>query len=267
MSRATSTSTAASTATPTTAPTATGTSLAAALSRTPAGTLGSDGYFEFGDSTRLRQLAGTDATLWKFQQNTGASSLSTYAAYTVSTIGVDLSKAGSALTVGRAPRTMILIAGGQDPAKIAAAATKSGWSGGEVLSRQLDVSKGSSAVVGLSLVAPRIRPTGSDVVLSQSGGDPTVVAAGGGTANSSADQLPGIKATINCLGHVPTAAGVDLTSADESAWTAVGAGGGTKDTASSVICLGAADAAAANTLAATVRSVLETGRSKRSGQP
>lgn len=248
-------------------PGATGSTLTAALSRMPAAGLGTDGYFEFGDSARLRQLAGTDAALWRFQENTGASALSTYATYTVATIGVDLSTAGSALTVGQAPRTMIVIAGGQDPAKIAAAATKSGWTGGEVLSRKLDISKGSSAAVGISLVAPKIRPIGPDVVLSQAGGDPTGVAAIDGTATPSAAALPGVKAAINCLGDVPSATGADLASADASDWTAVGAGAGAAGTASSVICLGSPDTATANSLAATVRSALDTGRSKRSGQP
>lgn len=250
-----------------TTPPVAGSTLAAALSRVPAAGLGTDGYFEFGDSARLRQLAGTDAALWKFQENTGASALSPYATYAVATIGVDLSTAGSALTVGRAPRTIIVIAGGQDSTRIAAAATKSGWTGGAVLSRELDVSKDSSAAVGISLVAPKIRPMGSDVVLSQTGGDPTGVAAGDGTASSSAAQLPGVKATINCLGDVPSAAGADLASAEASAWTAVGTGAGDAGSASSVICLGAPDTASANSLAATVRSALDTGRSKRSGQP
>jgi hypothetical protein len=248
-------------------PPAAGSALAAALSRIPASTLGSDGYFEFGDSARLRQLAGTDAAIWKFQQNAGASGLSTYAAYTAETIGVDLSAASSALTVNQPPRTMVVLAGGQDRSKITAAATKSGWTGGEVLSRKLDISKGSSAVVGISLVAPKIRPVGSDVVLARTGADPTEVAASGTVAASSADQLPGMKAAILCLGDVPTASGADLTSTAAGEWTAVGAGGGTGGTASSVICLGATDAAAANSLAATVRSALETGRSKRSRQP
>lgn len=86
-------------------PKAAGSALATALSRVPAADVGS-GNFEFGDSARLQQLARTDAAVWKFQVNTGASTLSTYAAYTVRTIGVDLSTAGSALTIGQPPRSV-----------------------------------------------------------------------------------------------------------------------------------------------------------------
>lgn len=256
-----------STVTGTATPKAAGSALATVLSRVPAADLG-DGSFEFGDSARLRQLAGTDAAVWKFQVNTGASTLSSYAAYTVPTIGVDLSAAGSALTVGEPPRSMIVITGGQDGSKINAAATRSGWTAGQVLSRSLDLSNSSTATAGISLVAPKIRPIGADVVLSQPGGDPTTVTASGVVASSPADQIPGMKASITCLGDVATAFGADVSAADPSGWTAVGSGAGAgAGTASSVICLGAADPGTATALADKVRSALDTGRSRRSGQP
>ena len=243
-----------------------GSALATALSRVPAAALG-DGYFEFGDSARLQQLAGTDPAMWKFQVNTGASSLSNYATYTVDTIGVDLSSATSALTVGQPPSSMIVITGGQDRSRIVAAATRSGWTAGEVLSRDLDLSQGSAAIAGITLDAPRIRPIGADVVLGQAGADPAGVAAAGTAARTPADQVPGAKAATGCLGDVPTALGTGITSADASTWTVVGAGAGGPGTASSVICLGASDTAAADALADTVRSAVQTGRSERSGQP
>ena len=255
------------TGSPTPAPAAARSALAAALSRVPAAALGDDGYFEFGDSARLRQLASADAQLWRFQGHAGAGPLSNYAAFTVEAIGVDLSTAASVLTVGQPPRSLIVITGGQDRSRITTAATKSGWTGAGVLSRDLDLSKGSNAVVGISLAAPKIRPIGSDVVLSQPDGDPVTVAEAAATAASPADRVPALAATINCLGDVPSAQGFGLASADPSDWTATGAGAGTATTASSVICLGAADPAAAGTLADKVRAALATGKSKRSLQP
>lgn len=255
-----------STVTGTPTPKAAGSPLATVLSRVPAADLG-DGSFEFGDSVRLRQLAGTDPAVWRFQVNTGASTLSTYAASIVQTIGVDLSAAGSALTVAEPPRSMIVITAGQDASKITAAATRSGWTAGDVLSRSLDLDNTSTATAGISLMAPKIRPIGADVVLSQPDADPTTVTASGAVASSPADQVPGVKDSINCLGDVPTAFGADVSSADPSGWTAAGAGEGGPGTAASVICLGAADPGTATALAGKVRSALDSGRSKRSGQP
>src|ERR1700712_2024102 len=100
--------------TPTATPTAARPALATALSRVPAAALGKSGYFEFGDSAVLRQLATTNAALWKNQRLTGTSELFQYGAYTVGTIGVDLSSAGYALDVGQPPQSVIIIAGGQD---------------------------------------------------------------------------------------------------------------------------------------------------------
>lgn len=140
---------------------------------------------------------------------------------------------------------MTLITGGQDESKVTAAAAKSGWKAGSVLTRELDLSHGTAAVAGISIVAPKIRPIDKDVVLSQTRGDPTGIAAAGSGAPSPADQLPAMQAAINCLGNVSLALGTGIRSADPVMVTVVGSGPGSASSTSSVICLGATDAAAA----------------------
>ena len=104
------------------------------------------------------------------------------------------------------------------------------------------------------------------MVLSQQGGDPAGVAAANAVAASPADQVPAGRAATECLGDLPLAAGVGINAADPTALTAVGAGPGDGTKVSSVICLGAADTAAAEALAARARTALTTGRSRASRQ-
>ena len=114
--------------------------LAAALSRVPATALGENGYVEFGNTARIRQLARSAPATWQPQLTAGAPALAGYATLAPEVIGVDLSAAATALTVGQAPRSMIVLAGGQQASTITAAATKSGWTGSGVLSKDLDLS-------------------------------------------------------------------------------------------------------------------------------
>ena len=240
--------------------------LATTLSRVPTAALGSAGHFEFGDSVKLNSLAAGDK-LWKFERYDGAGSVSSLGALTGDAIGADLGKATALLTVGQPPNSMVLVVGGQNQQTVTAAAKKSGWSGTDILSRTPDLSSNQPGVANLSIFVAKIRPIGNDVVLSQSGGDPAGISLAGASPSSPADQTPAVQSVTNCLGDVPLAMGTGINTAVPADLTAVGAGPGASGTASAVICLGATDVAAANTLADKVRTALASGKSKATQRP
>lgn len=225
--------------------------------------LGDTGEFEFGDTVRLSALAAANKKVWAFETYAGSGPLTPYGVVIKDVLGVDLSKATSALTVGSPPAAMVVITGGQDAAAIAAAATKSGWTGSGTLTRSQDLTAGADKSAGLIISSPKIRPDGADVVLGNSEADLSL--AGAGDRSSAGDGVgPMLAAGTNCLGDVVMAQGMGFTKTTSP--TAVGVRA-TADKITSVICLGAASADDATALADRVRTDLASGSSSATRRP
>ncbi len=239
----------------------TATALVTALSAVAPAALGTTGSFEFGDTARLRALAGADKKVWGQDVLFGSGSLAPYGAVITEALGINLTAADSALAVGAPPATLVIVTGGQNAASITAAATKSGWVGSGTLTRKLDLSTADSATAGLMIAAPKIRPTGADVAVGLASADLSLVTSGSG-ANGGAVVASGTA----CLGDVVLAQGTGFGSGAASPAKAVGVRT-SSDRITSVICLGAASDGAATTLAGRVRTALSSGRSVSSQQP
>jgi hypothetical protein len=163
--------------------------LAAALARLDGSVRG---YVEFVD---LRVLA-SGAGAWSDVRGSGQ--LASYADRLAEQLRVDVRRADWTVTASAGGPSITLVAGGQDPDAIRAAATGAGWAGSDVLRRDLALDE------PVTVQAGALRPTGPDVVVGGSGARVELVD-GPGPALA-AD--PVIAALRDCLGSGVAVAGV-----------------------------------------------------------
>jgi len=214
-----------------------------ALGRFSGEAVGDSLQAEFGDASRLAELTAKQSATWSGLQSTGSSAILEGYDY-ASQLAIKLSAADYAVSVGQAPGVVTLVAGGQDASAVTSAAKSLGYSGGDVLSQDMNVSK--LITVGIN----QVEATGQDVVLAGSGADLGLVDAKGTTLADDDD----IAALSDCLGD-PAAA--YLSDVDDHR---VGLGVADDDGAAvSTICVKADDGSAAKTLAADVKQELASG--------
>jgi hypothetical protein len=144
-----------------------------------------DGTVEFVDVAAVASGAGPWTAL------RGSGSLARYAGDLRTTLRIDPAAATWSLTVGGPRPSVTVLAGGQDAQAIRRAATAAGWTGDDVLRRDLDLTQ------PLTLPAGTIAPAGADVVV---GGPAADIAQVSGTGAG-----PASAAVRDCLGDVAVA--------------------------------------------------------------
>lgn len=112
--------------------------IASALERVSADARGDSLYVEYGNSAVLTDLAAEKPEAWQFIFTYGLSALAPLLDGST-VLGMDLSAADYALTVGEPPARLMLVAGGQDGAAVTETAEQLGYSGDPVLSQEMDV--------------------------------------------------------------------------------------------------------------------------------
>lgn len=112
--------------------------VASALERISVDARGEGLYVEYGNTAMLTELAVEDPDTWQSLIVYGLSALAPVAnGETV--LGMDLSAADYALSVGLPPARLMLLSGGQDGEAVTEAAEQLGYSGDPVLSQEMDV--------------------------------------------------------------------------------------------------------------------------------
>ncbi|NED95184.1 hypothetical protein G1H11_07630 [Phytoactinopolyspora alkaliphila] len=172
-----------------------GTALSAALDRIAASDAAAE-YIEFGATQRIDELSGGSFDgVWGSLDGWGSSPVARHREELPDVLGIDLRSAASTLTVNQPPHSVTLIEGGQDAARITSASTDSGWSGDDVLSLEMEVSQ------PLSIPAPHVMPTGSDVAVGAIAADMSIVDPG----ERSLADAPSVGGIAACLDDVVAA--------------------------------------------------------------
>lgn len=232
-----------------------GSLLATALAQVGPGADTAKPYFEFGDTKTLTSLYAKDKS-WIGLLAAGAGSLGNYAHVSKDVIGIDPLAADWAVTVNQPPASLTLLRGGQDAALISERATKGGWTGTDVLSTPLNLK--SEDYGQYTLLAPRIRPMGTDVAYGGISAAPEKV----DVTATGAD--PGWSDALGCLGEVVAATGAGaLPGFENPVAVGVRADGGA---ATGVICLVQKSEQAARDKVAAVEKDLADGTPAASGQ-
>lgn len=200
-------------------------------------------YLEFTDPAR--------AAGWPALAARSGGGLAAHRADLAATLKIDLGRAAGVLTAGQPPRGVTLVLGGQDASAVRAAAGAAGWSGTDVLSRELALD------APLTLVAGAVRPIGSDVALG--GPNAAVAAVDGPGAALSADPVAGPLA--RCLGDPAVAVMSGGTQPVGVGLRAVG----DPAAADAVLCVAAGSAAQA--VAAGITGAVATKASRSTGKP
>jgi hypothetical protein len=149
------------------------------------------GRVEFMDARGLATAAAGGGPWAELVGATGGS-LDSYRGALADVLDIDLSRADTVLAAGNPPQRVTLVAGGQDEARVRAAATAAGWTGDG------ELRLGLTPAQPLSLVAGTLRPLGSDVAV---GGPDAAVDVVDGPGPTLADD-DAVDAVTSCLGHV-----------------------------------------------------------------
>ena len=241
---------------PSSAPGVSGSQLAAALAQVAPATDGGRPYFEYGNTKTLVALSAKDKG-WIGLEAAGMGSLGSYARVVKDVLGIDPLAADWAVSVNNPPAAVTLLRGGQDAALIAERAGKGGWTGTDVLSTKMDASKKDYA--SYTVVAPRIRPMGTDVAYGGISSKPEQV----DVTATGADQV--WADAVACLGDVVAATGAGaLPAFDSPVAVGVRVEG---EAATGVICLVQSSEQQAQDRVAAVKKDLADGSSRTSRQP
>lgn len=210
------------------------------------------GYVEFVDHRVL--ATGSDA--WQPLRGGSVGRLGMYADQLSTRLRIDLGEADWTVTASRGGPSVTLIAGGQDAAAIRSAAQDGGWSGPDVLTRELALTE------PLTLQAGTLRPSGRDVVVAGPAA-PIGIVDGPGPALGDDPAVAGLQA---CLGPGPAVVG--LVREDAKAPVAAGIRPDPADPARTVnvVCAAHPTASAATARVAALRADVAPGSAQPSGR-
>lgn len=195
--------------------------LESALDRVSAKAGGGELYIEYGNTAELTTLVKENPESWKFATTYGVSPLA-HLVDDETVLGMDLGTADYAVTVGRPPGVVTLVAGGQDSEAVRDTAKQLGYTGDPVLSKELDP-KVIETVAVHALVTLE-----EDVALAGPDGDVHWIDSDDDSilADASVSSLAG------CLGDPPAALLLEVDGTDVG--VAIGADG---NQTRSVLCL------------------------------
>jgi hypothetical protein len=239
-----------------------GTGLQTALARV-ADTAGNRSQITYDNTAELVRLAGSDPASTKgfaLLRGLGVPAIASTGYVLPGDAGFNLYAEDYSISAGTLPRTLSLMAGGQNGSQITSHLTSLGWkrSGGKLVGPPPLAA--NSDATQLAEMASQVLPAGSDVVFGSAGADLSQI---GSPQGATLASDPGISALAQCLGNVVAAeliSGGYLGGAKPAA-IAVGISQPASGTATprAVVCVNWPSQAAAARYATAVRRALSSG--------
>ena len=239
-----------------------GAGLQTALGRIAATAANRNGIY-YDDTAALTKLTGGDHTKgFGPLIGIGSSSLSSMGEPLHDDTGIDVMGETYAISAGQPPKALTVVAGGQDSKLVTSRLTKLGWkpTGGLLTAPSL------TATYGIQL--PKVRPSGSDVIIG--GTDADLGEAGDPSGTTLADDAL-TSSLAGCLGDVVAAylaSGSTVASSDLTE-LAVGVARPADSSATprAIVCTAWSAAGAASKYEAAARTALKSGISAASNKP